>query len=81
MSTQLPLVLLSKLKERGSEVCVKLKDGSEYRGIVEDTDYAMNIILNEAVQVSEDGTPIVKYGKIFIRGSNIVYIYMKEDGV
>lgn len=81
MSAQLPLGLLAKLKERSGEVYVKLKDGSEYRGIIEDVDSAMNIILDEAVQVNEDGTPLIKYGRIFIRGSNIVYVYAKEDGV
>jgi small nuclear ribonucleoprotein (snRNP)-like protein len=74
MSVRAPLEVLSKLKELGVEVSVKLKDGTEYRGVVEEIDVAMNLILGKAVQVSEDGNPLVNYGRIFIRGSNIVYI-------
>lgn len=81
MSAKSPLEMLGKLKERSSEVYVKLKDGSEYKGIIEDVDASMNVILHEAVQVNEDGSPLVKYGRVFIRGSNIVYIYVKEVGV
>ncbi|MCS7105210.1 MAG: ribonucleoprotein [Thermofilaceae archaeon] len=75
MSLRMPLELLSKLRESSVEVIVKLKDGSEYKGFLEDVDLAMNIILSEAVQVGEDGSLIVKYGRVFIRGSNILYIY------
>lgn len=81
MSVRTPLDLLSKLKETGVEVCVKLKDGTEYRGVIEDMDSTMNIILDRAVQVSEDGSPLISYGRIFIRGSNIMYIAVQEDKV
>lgn len=79
MIAKSPLDLLEKLRELGIEVYVKLKDGSEYRGIIEDVDRSMNIILSEATQVNEEGTPLVKYGRVFIRGSNIVYVYTKEE--
>lgn len=69
-----PLELLTRLRELGIEVLVKLKDNSEYRGIVENVDASMNLILDSAAQVEENGNPIVKYGKVFIRGSNIMYI-------
>lgn len=81
MSVKTPLELLSKLKEMGVEVAVKLKDGSEYRGVVEEIDLAMNMILDKAIQVSEDGTPLVNYGRIFIRGSNIMYVAVQGDKV
>jgi len=74
-----PLELLSRLRDIGAEVLVKLKDGSEYVGRIESTDLSMNVILDEAVQVSEDGSPLVNYGRIFIRGSNIVFVAVKED--
>jgi small nuclear ribonucleoprotein (snRNP)-like protein len=81
MSIKTPLELLSRLKEMGVEVAVKLKDGSEYRGVVEEIDLAMNMILDKAVQVSEDGNPLVNYGRIFIRGSNIMYVAVQGDKV
>ncbi|MEM1508747.1 MAG: LSM domain-containing protein [Thermofilaceae archaeon] len=69
-----PLELLIRLRELGIEVLVKLKDNSEYRGVVENVDASMNLILDGAAQVEENGNPIVKYGKVFIRGSNIMYV-------
>jgi len=81
MSVKTPLELLSRLKEMGVEVAVKLKDGSEYRGVVEEIDLAMNMILDKAVQVSEDGNPLVNYGRIFIRGSNIMYVAVQGGKV
>jgi|YelNatPaOPRAMG01_1025707.scaffolds.fasta_scaffold10651_7 small nuclear ribonucleoprotein (snRNP)-like protein len=81
MSIKTPLELLSRLKEMGVEVAVKLKDGSEYRGVVEEIDLAMNMILDKAIQVSEDGNPLVNYGRIFIRGSNIMYVAVQGDKV
>lgn len=81
MSVKAPLELLSRLKEMGVEVSVKLKDGSEYRGIVEEIDLAMNMILDKAVQVSEDGNLLVNYGRIFIRGSNIMYVAVQGDKI
>lgn len=81
MSTRSPLELLERLKERNTEAYIKLKDGSEYRGIVEDVDRSMNIILSEAMQVNEDGTPLVKYGRVLIRGSNIVYVFTREENI
>ncbi|MEM0225346.1 MAG: LSM domain-containing protein [Thermofilaceae archaeon] len=81
MSAKSPLDLLERLKERNTEVYVKLKDSSEYKGVIEDFDRSMNIILGEAMQVNEDGTPLVKYGRIFIRGSNVVYIFTREVGI
>ncbi len=75
-----PIEALLRMKELGVEVNVRLKDGTEYRGVIEDVDATMNLILAEAVQVSENGAPLVKYGRVFIRGSNILYVYTGEAG-
>ena len=80
-SVDRPLGLLARLKELNMEVLVRLKDGSEYRGVVEDVDHSMNLILGDAVQVEEDGNPLVKYGRVFIRGSNIVFIAVTGDKI
>lgn len=73
--------LLARLKEASLEVSVKLKDDSIYRGVVEEHDPAMNLVLNEAVQLNEDGNLIAKYGRVFIRGSSIVYIFVQNGSV
>jgi small nuclear ribonucleoprotein len=56
-------------------VMVKLKDGSEFIGRLDITDGTMNVVLSDAVQVKEGSNePATKFGKILIRGSQILYI-------
>ena len=56
-------------------VMVKLKDGSEFVGRLDLTDGTMNVVLSDAVQVREGSDePTTKFGKILIRGSQILYI-------
>ncbi len=56
-------------------VMVKLKDGSEFVGRLDLTDGTMNVVLSDAVQVREGSDePATKFGKILIRGSQILYI-------
>lgn len=56
-------------------VMVKLKDGSEFVGKLDLTDSTMNVVLSEAFQVKEGSSePATKFGKILIRGSQILYI-------
>ncbi|MEM2662137.1 MAG: U6 snRNA-associated Sm-like protein LSm6, partial [Metallosphaera sp.] len=56
-------------------VLVKLKDGSEYIGKMEQSDGTMNLVLRDCTEMRE-GTadPIAKYGRVLIRGSNILFI-------
>ena len=76
---ELPLRLLQKSVE--SRIFVKLKDGTEYVGRLERSDISMNLILSEAMQVSSANEPIANYGKILIRGNNILYISVEPDKV
>ncbi len=56
-------------------VLVRLKDGSEYIGKLEFSDNTMNLILNDCEELVPDKEePIAKYGKVLIRGSNILFI-------
>jgi len=76
---ELPLRLLQKSVE--SRIFVKLKDGTEYVGRLERSDISMNLILSEAMQVSSANEPIANYGRILIRGNNILYISVEPDKV
>lgn len=59
----------------GKPILVKLKDGSEYVGILEQTDETMNLVLRDCTEVSEGSNEIkVKYGTVLIRGSNVLYV-------
>ncbi len=74
-----PLKLLEKSME--SRILVKLKDGSEYIGVLERSDISMNLILSDAKQINENLELVANYGKILIRGSNILYISIDPDKV
>lgn len=56
-------------------VMVKIKEGSEFVGKLILTDPTMNVVLEEATEYRDGGKDIIaKYGRIFIRGSQILYI-------
>ncbi len=55
-------------------VMVKLKDGKELVGLMDSVDSTMNVVLRDAVEVDENERLIAKYGKIIVRGSQILYI-------
>ncbi|MCE4604495.1 MAG: U6 snRNA-associated Sm-like protein LSm6 [Aeropyrum sp.] len=64
------------LKEHvNSQIYVKLKDGSEYVGKLVATDTTMNLILDDAVEVADNGSRLVaKIGRVLIKGSMVEYI-------
>ncbi|RLE81471.1 MAG: Sm ribonucleo [Thermoprotei archaeon] len=75
-----PLKLL--IKTVNNNILVKLKDGSEFIGILEQCDPTMNLVLGDAKEVNEtNGELLVNYGKVFIRGSNILFIAINSDKV
>ncbi len=71
-----PLKML--MKAVNGEVVVRLKDGRSCRGILEKCDQCMNLLLNDAEEINENEGPIAKYGKVLIRGSNILFVRLRE---
>lgn len=61
------------IKKLNNEVTVRLKNNMEYRGIMVDCDYSMNIILKDAGKYN-DGKLVANLGDVIIRGSNILYV-------
>jgi len=56
-------------------VLVKVKEGSEFVGKLVMTDQTMNVVLENAVEYADGGKHVIaKYGRIFIRGSQVLYI-------
>jgi len=66
-----PLQILQN--SQGSMILLRLKDGTEYRGLLKEIDAYMNMILEDATELLE-GTPVAKYNEIFIRGNNLLFI-------
>ena len=58
---------------QNSEILIRLKDGTEYRGLLKEIDAYMNMILEDATEIM-DGSPVAKYNEIFIRGNNLLFI-------
>ena len=66
-----PLTILQNAQN--SIILLRLKDGTEYRGLLKEIDAYMNMILEDATELLE-GTPVAKYNEIFIRGNNLLFI-------
>jgi small nuclear ribonucleoprotein (snRNP)-like protein len=69
--TKKPLDILQR--SINSEIVVRLKDGTEYTGELIECDSYMNMILSKAIEL-QNGQQVARYGEIFIRGNNILYI-------
>jgi len=71
MSGSQPLAVLQKAVN--NLILVKLKDGRMIQGRLAHIDSYMNLCLTNAEELDEDG-PIARYGEVFIRGNNILFI-------
>ncbi len=66
-----PLQILQAAQN--SQILLRLKDGTEYRGLLKEIDAYMNCILLDCTELM-DGSPVAKYNEIFIRGNNLLFI-------
>ena len=66
-----PLAILQNAQN--SQILLRLKDGTEYKGLLKEIDLYMNCILEDATEIME-GSPVAKYNEIFIRGNNLLFI-------
>lgn len=76
LQTLTPLGLIYKVINK--HVNVRLKDNTLLYGNLIGCDTNMNIILTDAEEQNDNGETIVKYGKVFIRGNNILYVQVKD---
>lgn len=65
--------LNSLQKAVNKEVAIRLKMELEYRGKMINVDPYMNVILVDATEYN-GGNPTATYGKIVIRGNNVLFI-------
>lgn len=66
----LPIKALSKAK--GKSIQARLKNGIVYKGVLEQSDNFMNLILTNVEEIVEDS--IIKYPKAFVKGNNLIYV-------
>ena len=57
----------------GTKISIRLKDGTQYHGILKEYDSFMNLILHE-VQEFIEGVETSKYEELFVRGNNVLFI-------
>ncbi len=70
-----PLQVLQRAINRN--ISVRIKSDLEYRGRMINVDPFMNVILEDAGEYSS-GTLSANYGKIVIRGNNVIFIRIED---
>lgn len=70
-----PLSVLQKATNK--LVSVRLKNEIEYKGRMSNVDPYMNVILVDAEE-SENGAKVANYGKVVIRGNNVLYVKIED---
>ena len=59
-------------------VIVRLKNEVEYKGKIDNVDSYMNLIMTDAEEL-HDGKTIGKYGRIILRGNNVIFIKLINE--
>ena len=75
-TTKRPLSVLQKSLNKS--VIVRLKNEVEYKGKIDSVDSYMNLIMTDAEEL-HDGKTVVKYGRIILRGNNVIFIKLINE--
>jgi len=71
-----PLTTLQKNTKKS--VIVRLKNDVEYKGKIDSVDSYMNLIMSDAEELN-DGKTVEKYGRIILRGNNVLFIKLENE--
>ena len=63
-----------------SRIYVRLKDGTEYVGVLVATDNTMNLMLDDAIQVADGGKRLVaRMGRVRVKGAMVEIISFNPE--
>lgn len=63
-----------------SRIYVRLKDGTEYVGVLVATDNTMNLMLDDAIQVADGGRRLVaRMGRVLVKGAMVEIISFNPE--
>ena len=71
-----PLTTLQKNTKKS--VIVRLKNNVEYKGKIVNVDSYMNLIMSDAEEL-KDGKTVEKYGRVILRGNNVLFIKLEDE--
>jgi small nuclear ribonucleoprotein len=67
-----PIKVLTKMLNK--EVVARLKGGVAVKGVLTAYDGCMNLVLDDAAELDKSGEPLTRYGRVVIRGSQVIYV-------
>ncbi|MGB9704669.1 MAG: U6 snRNA-associated Sm-like protein LSm6 [Pyrobaculum sp.] len=71
-----PVKVLTKMLNK--EIVARLKGGVAVRGVLTAYDGCMNLVLDDAAELDKSGEPVTRYGRIVVRGSQVIYVSASE---
>ncbi len=75
-SSKRPLTTLQKNTKK--KVTVRLKNEVEYKGKMDNVDSYMNLIMTDAEEF-QDSKVIANYGRVIVRGNNVLFIKLENE--
>ncbi|MEZ0319782.1 MAG: U6 snRNA-associated Sm-like protein LSm6 [Pyrobaculum sp.] len=72
--TKLPSPIKVLTKMLNKEVVARLKGGVAIKGVLTAYDGCMNLVLDDAAELDKSGEPVTRYGRIVVRGSQVIYV-------
>ncbi len=75
-SSKRPLTTLQKNTKKS--VVVRLKNDVQYKGMMDNVDSYMNLIMTNAEEIKDDKV-IANYGRVIVRGNNVLFIKLENE--
>lgn len=75
-SSKRPLTTLQKNTKKS--VIVRLKNDVQYKGMMDNVDSYMNLIMTNAQEIKDDKV-IANYGRVIVRGNNVLFIKLENE--